>query len=106
WAGVAVLVAAAILGVCAQDAASADVIISSDSTVDVALRRGDVVWGYPAWRLAMPADAGSGRTGLPGAVEYALRHPWACTRLAVARVLAELNHVRPFYSTRHNAALL
>jgi hypothetical protein len=73
---------------------------------DVMFRRGEVVWGYPPWRLAMPEDPEPRASGLPGAAEYALLHPLACARLATVRVLAELAHVRPFYSWWHNAAIL
>ena len=72
----------------------------------VMLRRGEVVWGYPAWRAAMPADRAPAGAGWPAAVGYVGRHPLACLRLAGLRVLAELSHVRPFYSARHNDALL
>jgi 4-amino-4-deoxy-L-arabinose transferase-like glycosyltransferase len=73
---------------------------------DMMLRRGEVVWGYPAWRLAMPADPVASAEDWPSALGYVGRHPLACLYLAGLRVLAELAHFRPFYSTRHNAAFL
>jgi len=70
-------------------------------SLDVKLRRGEVIWGYPQGRISMPADR-STRTGLPTAIGYAARHPLATARLAVWRVGTELVHARPFYSRRHN----
>jgi 4-amino-4-deoxy-L-arabinose transferase-like glycosyltransferase len=73
---------------------------------DQMLRRGEVIWGYPPARLAMPPDPAPAPAGLPGALGYALRHPWATARLAAARVGTELIHARPTYSALHNAAVL
>ncbi|CAN5582438.1 hypothetical protein BH10PLA2_BH10PLA2_04260 [soil metagenome] len=69
------------------------------------LRRGEVIWGYPAARISMPPDEAL-ESGLPGASGYVLRHPLASARLAVIRVLTELVHARPYYSPRHNAVCL
>jgi 4-amino-4-deoxy-L-arabinose transferase-like glycosyltransferase len=69
------------------------------------LRRGEVIWGYPAARVSMPQDEAL-ENGLLGASGYVLRHPLACLRLAVIRVVTELVHARPYYSSRHNAVCL
>jgi 4-amino-4-deoxy-L-arabinose transferase-like glycosyltransferase len=67
--------------------------------------KGEVVWGFEDWRLPMPSveqDEG-GAESLP---ELLVRHPMAGLRLAGARVLAELGHIRPFHSNLHNACIL
>lgn len=67
--------------------------------------KGEVVWGFEDWRLAMPLSerAKGDAESLP---ELLVRHPWAGCRLAAARVLAEIGHVRPFYSAPHNACVV
>ena len=68
-------------------------------------RVGEVVRGYPEGRLIMPADPAP-EPGWPAAFGYVLQHPFASARLAATRVLVELAHVRPFYSTWHNIAIV
>lgn len=70
-------------------------------SLDVMLLRGEVIWGHAEGRLEMPR-AELAERGWSPAAHYVLRHPLASARLAGARVLAELSHVRPFYSARHN----
>jgi 4-amino-4-deoxy-L-arabinose transferase-like glycosyltransferase len=69
------------------------------------LQHGDVISGYPAASLPMPPEPHM-ETGWAGVLEYVLRHPAACIRLASARVGTELLHTRPFYSARHNLLVL
>ena len=73
---------------------------------DESLRQGVLISNFDGWRLAMPADAASGEPGVGRVVSYILRHPWATTKLAAARVGIELAHARPFYSTAHNVVVL
>jgi 4-amino-4-deoxy-L-arabinose transferase-like glycosyltransferase len=70
------------------------------------VERGTVVWGYDGWRVPMPVDTRTGGGATRGVASYAARHPGAYLTLALARVGAELAHVRPFYSARHNVLVL
>jgi hypothetical protein len=65
---------------------------------------GQVIWGYSAYTLAMPAWQGPAGGGLRSVVEYGLAHPFAAAQLALARIVVEASAMRPFYSTFHNAA--
>jgi hypothetical protein len=79
--------------------------LAADATL---LREGFVVYGYDGWRVPMPTAAAAAETESHalGAVSYVVRHPVAYGQLALARVGAELAHVRPFHSTRHNVIAL
>jgi hypothetical protein len=66
--------------------------------------RGEVIWGYSAGRLTMPAWTGDAEGGLRSVIEYALAHPFSSARLAAARILVEMSNLRPFYSTLHNVS--
>jgi hypothetical protein len=77
---------------------------SSNAHPEVTLRNG--ITGIPQWRVSMPPDSEPIRGQWSGALNYALRHPFASIRLGVTRVSIELIHIRPFYSSRHNIALL
>lgn len=70
----------------------------------VVLRRGEVVYGYEGLRLAVPSE-GSG-TGIEAIAHYCARHPGACARVSAARVVVEVGHVRPYYSTAHNIVIV
>jgi hypothetical protein len=73
---------------------------------ELLLQQGVVIWGYDATNLPMPpAEVGDGG-GWLGGLSYVARHPFASLRLAAARVIVEVAHVRPFYSRRHNAAIV
>jgi hypothetical protein len=65
------------------------------------LRRGEVVADLQTWRLPMPLEA----AGTP-LVDYVGRHPAESLTLALARIVAELAHVRPVYSSAHNALII
>jgi hypothetical protein len=73
---------------------------------DESLRQGVLISNFDGWRLTMPADAAPGEPGVGGILSYILRHPWATTKLAAARVGIELAHARPFYSRAHNVVVL
>lgn len=73
---------------------------------DEALRQGVLIYNYDRWRLPMPVEPALGEPGMGSTLSYLLRHPWSAIRLAAARVVIELAHVRPFYSTAHNASVL
>jgi hypothetical protein len=66
------------------------------------LTRGQVIWGYSDYLMAMPPAAGGDTGGLRSVVEYVVSHPVASAKLAAARVLVEMSNVRPFYSPIHN----
>ena len=71
------------------------------------LERGEVIWGYPA--IAVPLTAPPmARTGDPlrDLVAVIWAHPGHALRLAALRVGYEWAHIRPFYSTAHNVAVL
>ncbi|MGH9386153.1 MAG: glycosyltransferase family 39 protein, partial [Vicinamibacterales bacterium] len=72
------------------------------------LRRGQTIWEYDGWRLTMPAasSGGSGGDSARGAVRYAIEHPIKTVELMAARVAVHLAHIRPFYSTLHNTAIV
>lgn len=71
------------------------------------LARGQTIWEYDGWRLAMPAaspvPAESGSAGR--AVRYALQHPVHTAALMAARAGVHFAHVRPYFSSSHNAAI-
>jgi len=69
------------------------------------LYQGEVLWGHAPWRLTMPEKPETATT-LAHAFAYALRHPFACARLAMARVGVLLVRVRPGYSFKHNLFVL
>ena len=71
-----------------------------------AFDRGVVVRDYQESWLPMPAN--SCLPGTPGksGLAYAIDHPSETIHLAVLRVIAVLAHVRPYYTPRHNLALL
>lgn len=73
---------------------------------DLALREGVIIWHFDTWRLLMPAEPQPESQSLMNSIGYGMRHPWATGRLAATRVAVELAHVRPFYSTAHNALVL
>lgn len=73
---------------------------ASQENLERIISRGVVVWGYDGWNLAMPPD------GNTSALSYVVAHPVASARLAATRAAVELAHVRPFYSTRHNACVI
>ena len=69
--------------------------------------RGIVVRDFQESWLPMPADLG--RPGLQhnnSELAYAVDHPRETIHLATLRILAVLAHVRPYYTPRHNFALL
>jgi hypothetical protein len=68
------------------------------------LQRGQTIWEYDGWRVAMPPGDVTDRA--EGAFEYALRHPVVTAKLMVARVGVHFAHVRPFYSTPHNVVIV
>ena len=71
------------------------------------LERGQTIWDYDGWRLAMPAAVDSARSGqAPGPIAYAIQHPIATAELMVARLGVHLAHIRPFYSSAHNAVIV
>lgn len=70
------------------------------------LRRGQTIWEYDGWRVAMPDDpALSSQGGSAAALEYGVRHPLATARLMAARLLVHVVHVRPYYSMPHNLTI-
>ena len=67
------------------------------------LRRGQTIWEYDGWRVAMPDDpALSSQSGNAAALEYGVRHPLATATLMAARLGVHAVHVRPYYSLSHN----
>jgi 4-amino-4-deoxy-L-arabinose transferase-like glycosyltransferase len=70
------------------------------------LERGQTIWDYDGWRLAMPESAPDSSGRPPGPIQYALRHPIATGQLMLARIAVHLAHVRPFYSLAHNLAIV
>jgi hypothetical protein len=73
---------------------------------DESLRQGVLISNFDGWRLTMPADAVPSEPNAGRILSYILRHPWATTKLAAARVGIELAHARPFYSRAHNVVVL
>ena len=66
------------------------------------LRRGQTIWEYDGWRVAMPDDpALSSQSGNAAALEYGVRHPLATATLMAARLGVHAVHVRPYYSLSH-----
>lgn len=71
------------------------------------LRRGETIWNFDGWRVAMPAAPpfGDGSAGVRNALGYALSHPMSTLTLMLARVVVCLVHVRPYYATWHNIVI-
>jgi hypothetical protein len=72
------------------------------------LRRGQTIWDFDGWRIEMPSDAvfEDGHASSSDAIVYAARHPLSTLTLMAARVGVHFAHVRPFFSTAHNAIVL
>jgi hypothetical protein len=71
------------------------------------LQRGQTIWAFDGWRLAMPQpDESVPSTQAPGPISYAMRHPIATLELMLARIGVHLAHVRPFYSLAHNTVIV
>lgn len=72
------------------------------------LRRGQTIWDFDGWRVAMPTDPvfEDGHASTSDAIVYGMRHPISTGTLMAARVAVHFAHVRPFYSTAHNAAIV
>lgn len=70
------------------------------------LMRGQTIWDFDGWRVTMPPSGvvADGQAGT--AVAYALQHPFSTAWLMIARVMVHFAHVRPFYSTPHNLAIV
>jgi 4-amino-4-deoxy-L-arabinose transferase-like glycosyltransferase len=69
------------------------------------LRRGRVVYQYPGYRMAMPADD-QPRSGWLSDLRYVARHPGPTLALGARRVAMEMAHVRPYYRVRHNVMIV
>ena len=71
------------------------------------LQRGNTIWDYDGWRLPMPAESlpAHGSSAMT-AVKYAVAHPLSTAGLMAARVGVHFAHVRPYFSTAHNAAIV
>lgn len=69
------------------------------------LREGVVNWGDRSSAHTMPGDVGGVRDATT-ALAYTADQPVAVLRLAGARVATEMAHVRPYYSTLHNAGIV
>jgi hypothetical protein len=72
------------------------------------LRLGQTIWDFDGWRIEMPPDAvfDDGHASSADAIVYASRHPFRTLMLMAARVGVHFAHVRPFFSTAHNAVVL
>jgi hypothetical protein len=79
---------------------------TADASPGRALRAGLVIYGSTDWRTSMPREEPSGSRGWGDVAYYAERHPVASAKTSVARVAAEVAHVRPFYSAKRNAIIL
>jgi hypothetical protein len=70
------------------------------------LMRGTIIWGYEdKWALAMPQETMDANGEWMDAKTYVIKHPIACIKLFFLRILTELAHIRPFYSTFHNCLI-
>ena len=72
------------------------------------LARGQTIWEFDGWRLAMPAASlAPAEYGSAGrAFRYAMEHPAHTAALMVARAGVHFGHVRPYFSAAHNAAIV
>jgi Dolichyl-phosphate-mannose-protein mannosyltransferase len=70
------------------------------------LRRGQTIWDYDSWRIAMPGSNPPQPDQVEAPVSYAMHHPAATAKLMLARIGVHLAHVRPFYSRTHNLVIL
>lgn len=72
------------------------------------LRDGRTIWEFDGWRVPMPSDAvfedGVATSG--DAISYAMHHPIATATLLAARLAVHFGHVRPYFSTAHNAMIV
>ncbi|MBQ6473204.1 MAG: glycosyltransferase family 39 protein [Victivallales bacterium] len=70
----------------------------------VKLYAGEVVWCEPLWRVKMPSPPA--KQDYITALGYIVRHPVACSWLAIKRAAMMFLKIRPGYSGIHNAFLL
>lgn len=70
------------------------------------LRRGQTIWDFEGWRLSMPESDVPAGGQASSAIGYAMRHPVSTVGLMAARVGVHLAHVRPYYSSTHNAVVI
>lgn len=70
------------------------------------LRRGQTIWDFDGWRLSMPESDAVSTGQASSAMSYALTHPASTVKLMVARVAVHAAHVRPYYSSAHNAMIV
>ncbi len=76
-------------------------------TIDQQSRdRGIVVRDYRESWLPMPVDRAEHNERQPSGLSYVIQHPRESIHLALLRVLAGVAHVRPFYTPRHNIAVI
>lgn len=78
--------------------------ISSQSPV-AKLYSGEVIWQEDLWRADMP-EPPEDKESYVSASWYIVRHPIACTKLALKRVLFMFVKVRPGYTKSHNLLLI
>jgi 4-amino-4-deoxy-L-arabinose transferase-like glycosyltransferase len=69
--------------------------------LDVYIRSGQLVTTLQDWTVPMPADPNA-----TSAVLYVWRHPAESLALGFGRILAEVVHIRPVYSTAHNGLIV
>ncbi|HEX8141207.1 MAG TPA: glycosyltransferase family 39 protein [Pyrinomonadaceae bacterium] len=101
WLAISSIILAFILGAII---ASRFYSASSEDHPEATLRKG--ITGIHPWRVPMPSDPAPIEGEWSAAFSYAAKHPLASLRLGITRAGIELIHVRPFYSFRHNIALL
>lgn len=72
------------------------------------LRDGQTIWEFDGWRVEMPPDPvfADGVATQVDAITYAARHPVVTASLMAARVGVHFAHVRPYFSSAHNAAIV
>ncbi|MBR0459533.1 MAG: hypothetical protein IJJ26_09875 [Victivallales bacterium] len=75
-----------------------------DQSPIVKLYTGEVIWCEDTWRVQMPTPPQE--QTYAAAFGYIVRHPVACTWLALKRAAVMILKVRPAYSWKHNALLL
>jgi hypothetical protein len=104
WAGAGALVAAtAFLAVIVAPAMGGNVQAVGPAEM---LRRGQTIWDFDGWRVAMPQSDVPVSGQAADAIAYALDNPISTVKLMLARVGVHFAHVRPFYSAAHNAAIV
>jgi len=80
---------------------------SDELPINKELEKGVVIWGHNELCLNMPKDTNTGNRNWTESNSYIFKHPFACFKLAIYRVLSELLQINhPWYSVKYQIRIL